>query len=1198
MQRRCGEGAGRRRWRHALGAVVLLAFGLVAAGAGPADGLGPDVAGAEVAGAATTGNWAVATSASPPGLMANELNAVSCPAAGDCVGVGYSATPLGATALVETLVSGGWALVTTPPVPGAYTSELQGVSCTSASSCVAVGYDQAKGGSQQTLVETLAAGAWTVTTSPNQGTGNNQLDSISCPQAGACVAVGYYQGASNAAGNNQTPSTTSASTTSASTTSASTTSASTTSASNTSAGNTSAGTSPATGTAASSQGGISRALAMVLSAGSWTLSTAADAGSGTNVLKGISCTAAGTCVAVGYYGNAGVDRALTEKLAAGVWAVSASTDVGAGLNELDAVACTSSTSCASVGTFRTAAGIYQNLIETLGAAGWSPLAHSPDATMTNNELAGVSCTSSASCMAVGHYSNKGVAQSLSVELVHGSWTVTSNPDKGTSTNELSAVSCAPASSQCAAVGYFNDVISGYSDVTPQVLAEAWSGTSWATEAASDALTPDLALNGVSCSSSRSCVAVGSYESGAGARQVLVEDLANGAWAATPAPSPSAISNYLDAVSCPSSGSCVAVGYDTPVGSNGAKTDQALVERLSGGKWSVSPAPDQGTGYNQLNGVSCSSANSCVAVGFYSPSSTSTGGGPRVLIETLANGSWTLTPGPALAAGSSYLEGVSCPSARSCVAVGYYYNGKGRRALVESLTNGVWTVDRSPDNGSGDNLLDSVSCWSPASCVAVGYYAAGAAHLGLVETLGAGGWAITSAPEPSSSGDYPTGVSCMASGSCAVVGSYTSGPGGTVDQTLVEVIGIGAWTLAASPSPDAGGDTLGAVSCVALASCVAVGHFDAAAAQGSLVESGPAPVGVAQTTTTLSSAPNPAKVGQKVTYTATIVPAPAGGAVTFADNGAVVAGCRAVPVGATGKAKCSVTYQTVGENLVQAAFSGRSGFTPSTSALFSQLVIKPAPLAQGYWLATKGGQIFGVGAAKSLGSISTTPADPVVGISSSPRARGYWVVTANGTVAAFGGATFHGDLPEDKVKASDIVAIAPTANGAGYWLVGKDGGLFAFGNASYHGSVPGVKKHVSDIVGMVTSPNGAGYLLVGADGGVFAFGASRFYGSLPALHIKVDNVRAILPSPTGAGYVLVGSDGGAFLFGRGVSFHGSLPGEKYHVTDIVGLALTPDNGGYFMAGANGAVYGFGDAKVGPAPVGLGAHLPVVAIAGFG
>ena len=103
-------------------------------------------------------------------------------------------------------------------------------------------------------------------------------------------------------------------------------------------------------------------------------------------------------------------------------------------------------------------------------------------------------------------------------------------------------------------------------------------------------------------------------------------------------------------------------------------------------WGVTPSPDQGTGYNQLNGVSCSAANSCVAVGF-----ASAGKGARVLIETLANGSWTLTPGSALAASSSYLESVSCTSPTSCVAVGYQYNGTSRRTLVETLADGAWAV---------------------------------------------------------------------------------------------------------------------------------------------------------------------------------------------------------------------------------------------------------------------------------------------------------------------------------------------------------------------------------------------------------------------------------------------------------------------------------------------------------------------------
>jgi Bacterial Ig-like domain (group 3) len=1133
MQRQRGgdagaRGAGGRRRRSASGLAVVLvvAFGLGAVVGPRAEGLlAPAVAGAQAS------SWSVGTSPSPAGLTANELNAVSCPATGDCVAVGYSSTPLGTSPLIESLGAGGWELAAAPRVPGSRTDALEGVSCASASSCVAVGYYQQKGGAEQALVETLANGTWSVTTSPDGGSGNNQLTSVSCPAPSACVAAGYYD-----------------------------------------------------------SGGTSRALAEELSGGSWVLMTVPDAGSATDVLNGVSCTSTGSCVAVGYYENAGVQRALVETLSASAWAVTPSQDQGTGLNELSAVSCPSSGSCVSVGTYRTAAGVNQDLIEALVGGTWSVQHPSPDVNARTNELAGVSCSSTTSCMAAGHYNNNGVAQSLTIVLApHGSWDVVSSPDKGTSTNQFAGVSCPRATTgQCEGVGYFNQVINGYADVAPQALAEAWSGTAWSMVTAADALDPDVAVNDVACPSSTSCTAVGSYESPSGTRQVFIEGLASGTWTTVPGPGPSATANDLDAVSCPSTTSCVAVGYYATT-----KTDQALVEKFSGAAWSVSPSPDEGTGYNQLNGVSCPSAGGCVAVGFYTA-----GSAERVLIETLANGSWTLTPSPPLTASSSYLESVSCPSSTLCVAVGYDYNGVGRRTLVEVMADGVWSVARSPNVGTGDNLLDSVSCWSAVACTAVGYYTAGKSHEGLAETLGANGWAVTTIPQPSVSGDYPSGVSCTPTGSCALVGNYASGPRGTVAQTLVETLGTGAWAVVVSPSPDAGGDYLAAVSCVTGASCVAVGHYSAGVAQGSIVEWGPTPIGLASTTTTITASPDPSRTGQQVTYTATVAPAPTGGTVTFADNGAVLAGCRAVAVAAGGKAKCSVTYSVAGENLVQAAYSGRAGFSPSTSGLFSQMVTKPAPLAQGYWLATKTGHVFAAGAARSFGGISTTAANPLVGISTAPGGRGYWVVTANGAVAAFGGATSYGDLPKDNVKASDIVAIAPTANGGGYWLVGRDGGLFAFGDAAFHGSVPEVKKQVSDIVGMVASPGGRGYLLVGSDGGVFAFGASHFYGSLPAEHVKVHDVRAILPSSRGTGYVLVAADGGAFFFGSGVSFHGSLPEERSHVSDIVGIALTPDDGGYFMAGANGSVYGFGDAKVQPAPAGLAGHLPVVAIAGIG
>jgi hypothetical protein len=353
-------------------------------------------------------------------------------------------------------------------------------------------------------------------------------------------------------------------------------------------------------------------------------------------------------------------------------------------------------------------------------------------------------------------------------------------------------------------------------------------------------------------------------------------------------------------------------------------------------------------------------------------------------------------------------------------------------------------------------------------------------------------------------------------------------------------------------------------------------------------------GIARTTSSLSSSANPASVGQAITYTAKVLPVPSGGTVNFFNNGAPIAGCDKVALSASGEATCAAMYFSSGHQGVQAFYSGEALSGPSGSAIYAEVINLPGA---GYWLATGNGQVFGTGAAQSLGGVATSATTgAVVGIAATPSAKGYWVVTANGGVSALGDARFYGDLPDLGKHVTDIVAIAPTTDGLGYYLVGADGGFFTFGDAKFHGSLPGIHVRVKDVVGMVATPGGGGYLLVGSDGGVFTFGATHFYGSLPGLGKHVHDIRAILPSSTGQGYILVGADGGAFNFGSGAKFHGSLPGEGIRVADIVGLALSPDDGGYLMAGSDGRVYGFGDAQAGGIPAGVASNLPVAAIAG--
>jgi kumamolisin len=98
-------------------------------------------------------------------------------------------------------------------------------------------------------------------------------------------------------------------------------------------------------------------------------------------------------------------------------------------------------------------------------------------------------------------------------------------------------------------------------------------------------------------------------------------------------------------------------------------------------------------------------------------------------------------------------------------------------------------------------------------------------------------------------------------------------------------------------------------------------------------------GGASTSTTLESSASLAVTGRHVTYTATVSPAPAGGTVRFTDGGAMIRGCRAVPVTtSTGTATCHTSYGRPGSHLIQAAYSGDAGFGASSAATLTERIL--------------------------------------------------------------------------------------------------------------------------------------------------------------------------------------------------------------------------------------------------------------------
>ena len=137
--------------------------------------------------------WSDQSVASPDQF--NALGGVSCTAVKDCVavGTGGSATSsaLDLAPLAEHWTGGKWAVLTVPdPAPAGDASELNSVSCTSATNCMAVGdYSDQAGTTDTTVAEQWNGTTWTVLTTPSPAK-FSILGSVSCPSAGHCVAVG------------------------------------------------------------------------------------------------------------------------------------------------------------------------------------------------------------------------------------------------------------------------------------------------------------------------------------------------------------------------------------------------------------------------------------------------------------------------------------------------------------------------------------------------------------------------------------------------------------------------------------------------------------------------------------------------------------------------------------------------------------------------------------------------------------------------------------------------------------------------------------------------------------------------------------------------------------------------------------------------------------------------------------------------
>jgi hypothetical protein len=328
----------------------------------------------------------------------------------------------------------------------------------------------------------------------------------------------------------------------------------------------------------------------------------------------------------------------------------------------------------------------------------------PSGAATSN-LSGVSCTSASACIAVGG-STTGTSDEMLAERWNGKvWTIQPTPSpSGAQDTSLFGVSCTSASA-CTAVGYYA------SGTTSLPLAERWNGTTWAIQKMPNPSsgTQDGFLFGVSCSSASACTAVGSTDAIAGPQIALAEHWNGKVWAIQKVAKFSASENgYLDGVSCTSASACTAVG------SYSAGGGETLAERWNGKVWAIQPTLGP-TNTSVLKAVSCTSASACTAVGSYHGEKS---GASEGLVQRWNGTKWASQP--FRHAKNATVTGVSCTSASACIAVGGVL-GAGGGLLAESWNGTTWTIQTTPNPAGEGGGVDSVSCTSASACTDVGGY---------------------------------------------------------------------------------------------------------------------------------------------------------------------------------------------------------------------------------------------------------------------------------------------------------------------------------------------------------------------------------------------------------------------------------------------------------------------------------------------
>jgi hypothetical protein len=431
--------------------------------------------------------------------------------------------------------------------------------------------------------------------------------------------------------------------------------------------------------------------------------TAALNAGGNAAVNTVSCWRPGDCAAGGFYTDAsGHQQAFVADEGGGVWGRAQEVPGTATLNagggaQVVAVSCAPRGGCSAGGYYRDSKGNQQAFVVSQSGGRWGRAEEVPGTAKLNvgglAMVSSISCPSAGNCAAGGTYqtynppgSGYNSYQAYVVSERDGRWAKAETvpgivalfppPDEN---NHVTSVSCASAGN-CTAGGFWWGACHNGSPC-PYGFVVSLVNSRW-----QRLVQPKggEAVHSVSCWHAGDCTAAGWSQAVAAGSPIhgFSETQAKGRWGRALTFSPQ-LNLGISSLSCPSAGDCAAGGSEGSCLCDAGYTNGTFVFSEHNGRWGEAKDLTGPAAFGTVTSLSCASAGNCGAGGSgYAGNALSGTELTQAFVVGERDGRWAAPETPPGLAGlnfgaNSQVSHVSCPSADSCAAGGYYTDAAGR-----------------------------------------------------------------------------------------------------------------------------------------------------------------------------------------------------------------------------------------------------------------------------------------------------------------------------------------------------------------------------------------------------------------------------------------------------------------------------------------------------------------------------------------